>query len=296
MSNHSIIQSNLDLLARFGRTQHSSTGAGEESSQTTFNRDLVAAFDQSRCRGTARAGSRVESPIGMPSTFFVGDFQRQGMVSFAKSRPHGSDRGVGAELPIAFLKFGAIEAADARLTGVQSQSLGNDRVEGLRAGGGGGDRGWFDRRKWCVRWSPPRLWNSHRKTGRSGRANRSQRRGRRNRRAAVGHFERVIATRFAFEFGRSQRERRVALHHTSCCKVTRLEANAATGRKHQPRRRFATSRRSSSAAWMDWLFISNSRWVRIKLMSSLVGSTLEASKKPCRMFPAPFSVGVVLMA
>ena len=133
MSNHSIIQSNLDLLARFGRTQHSPTGAGEESSQTTFNRDLVAAFDQSRCRGTARAGSRVESPIGMPSTFFVGDFQRQGMVSFAKSRPHGSDRGVGAELPIAFLKFGAIRP-DPQLTGVQSQSLGNDRAEGLRAG------------------------------------------------------------------------------------------------------------------------------------------------------------------
>ena len=79
---------------------------------------------------------------------------------------------------------------------------------------------------------------------------------------------------------------------TSCCKVTRLGQCRNLG--HQPRRRFATSRRFVGA-WMDWLFISNSRWVRIKLMSSLVGSTLEASK-PCRMFPAPFSVGVVLMA
>ena len=141
MPNHSIVKSNLNLFARFGRPHHTSVRSGQKPSQAPFNRDLVAAFDQSRCRGTARAGLRVESPIGMPSTFFVGDLQRQGMVSFAKSRPHGSDRGVGAELPIAFLKFGAIEAAYTQLIGVQSQSLGNDRAEGLGTRVGGCDGG-----------------------------------------------------------------------------------------------------------------------------------------------------------
>ena len=104
-----------------------------------------------------------------------------------------------------------------------------------------------------------------------------------------------MATRFPFEFGEIMAERRRPQPHL-LLQGDGSKPMPQPGRKHQPRRGFATSRRSSSAAWMDWLFISNSRWVRIKLMSSLVGSTLEASKKPCRMFPAPFSVGVVLMA
>ena len=215
MSNHSIIQSNLDLLARFGRTQHSSTGAGEEPSQTPFNRDLVAAFDQSRCRGTARAGSRVESPIGMPSTFFVGDLQRQGMVSFAKSRPHGSDRGVGAELPIAFLKFGAIEAAYPQLIGVQSQTLGNDRAEGLGTRVGGWDGGWFFGQGECSAFDGRHIASEFPSEDWCGAVVEQI-----DHKAEIDgifgmllrNLERVIATRFAFEFGHfAQRKRRVAL-------------------------------------------------------------------------------------
>ncbi|HRJ49717.1 MAG TPA: hypothetical protein PKU91_04245, partial [Phycisphaerales bacterium] len=39
-------------------------------------------------------------------------------------------------------------------------------------------------------------------------------------------------------------------------------------------------RRTSSAARIVWLFMSNARWVRMSSINSRVGSTLEASRNP----------------
>ena len=141
MPNYSIIKPYLNLFASFGRPHHPSIRSGQKPSQASLNRDLVAAFDQIRSRGTVQLGSRIELPIGMPLTVFVGNLQSEGMVCFTKPGPHGSNGRVGPQGPVAFGEFGAIEAADAQLIRGQSQSLGNDRAEGLRSGGRGRDRG-----------------------------------------------------------------------------------------------------------------------------------------------------------
>ena len=47
----------------------------------------------------------------------------------------------------------------------------------------------------------------------------------------------------------------------------------------------------SFAAWMTWLFISNTRCVLMSVTSSVTGSTFEASSAPWRMKPAPSSPG-----
>ena len=107
MPNHSIIKPHLNLFARFGRSHRPSVRPGQEPSQASLNRDLVAAFDQIRSRGTVQLGSRIELPIGMPLTVFVGNLQSKGMVCFTKPGPHGSNGRVGPQGPITFWEFGA---------------------------------------------------------------------------------------------------------------------------------------------------------------------------------------------
>ena len=120
-------QAALEPFARFGRPHHPSVCPSQKPSQSSLNRNLVATFDQIRSRGTVQRGPRIELPIGMPLTVFVGNLQSEGMVCFTKPGPHRSNGRVGPQGPLAFWEFGAIEAADAQLTRVQSQSLGNDR-------------------------------------------------------------------------------------------------------------------------------------------------------------------------
>ena len=108
MPNHSIIKPHLNRFARFGRPHHPSICPGQKPSQSSLNRDLVAAFDQIRSRGTVQLGPRVELPIGMPLTVFVGNLQSEGMVGLAKPGSHRSNGRVGPQGPITFWEFGAI--------------------------------------------------------------------------------------------------------------------------------------------------------------------------------------------
>ena len=133
MPNHSIIKPHLNRFARFGRPHHPSICPSQKPSQSSLNRNLVATFDQIRSRGTVQRGPRIELPIRMPLTVFVGNLQSEGMDCFAKLGPHRSNGRVGPQGPITFWQFGAIEAVDAQLIWVQSQTLGDDRAKALRA-------------------------------------------------------------------------------------------------------------------------------------------------------------------
>ena len=80
-------------------------------------------------------GSRVEPPIGMPLAVFVSNLQSEGVVGsptwlvpFERSGGFaGSNHLLGVRCHL---------SCEPQLTWVQSQSLGNDRAEGLRAGVG----------------------------------------------------------------------------------------------------------------------------------------------------------------
>ena len=215
MSYHSIIQPHLDFFARFGRPHRPTARSGQEPSQAPFNRDLVATLDQIGCRCTAGLGSRIELPAGVPLTFLVGNLQCEGMVCFTKPRAYGSDRRVGSEGPVAFFELGSIETAYSQLIRGQSQSLGNNRAErlGTRVGCGGWrwffDRwkaGAFDGRHASSEFpSEDRCGTVVEQIDHEGEIDGIVG-------LLLGHFERVIPTRFAFEFGEiAKRERRIAL-------------------------------------------------------------------------------------
>ena len=142
MPNHSIIAA-LEPFARFGRPI-TRPFVEPEILPIVAQPNLVAAFDQIRSLGTVQRGSRIELTIRMPLPS-LSAISNVSMVCFTKPGPHRSNGRVGSRGPITFWEFGAIQAADAQLTGVQSQSLAMI-AGGLRAGGSG-DRGWFfDRR------------------------------------------------------------------------------------------------------------------------------------------------------
>ena len=112
MSNHSIIKSHLNLFARLGRPQHSSTGAGQEppkrrSTETWLPRLIksgaVARFNWDR-------GLNCQLGCHRPSSSAISKVKAW---SLSLSRPHGSNVVVGSQGPIT-LEFGAIEAANAR--------------------------------------------------------------------------------------------------------------------------------------------------------------------------------------
>ena len=53
---------------------------------------------------------------------------------------------------------------------------------------------------------------------------------------------------------------------------------------------------ASSPAWMVCEFISNARWVVIRSISELTGSTLDCSNEPCCVVPMPLAPGTPVCA